>query len=253
MIDSVMWAQYINVTDRHTDSHVAMANAAPTHCVREQKCCNTIHGEGQEMCQTVYLLNQEVTVRSRIFENNTADWNKFHTVVHRKLCTFILWYSTKTSKQHGAQPVSWRHWSLLVGQSVGYGSWVPMSQAFSWLSLQHIHAAYAILTYSISMNWLSLALYSTSHFAHPAGHYTHRVSFTLHLACPMSSCSWSTSHAPTPYSWYVQLQGWPVAATVQCHQPNCQCVLQSLCQHPVSSNFWFQPDSWGMLRSERDW
>jgi len=28
MIDSVVWAQYINVTDRHTDSHVAIANAA---------------------------------------------------------------------------------------------------------------------------------------------------------------------------------------------------------------------------------
>jgi len=27
MIDSVVWAQYINVT--HTDSHVAIANAAP--------------------------------------------------------------------------------------------------------------------------------------------------------------------------------------------------------------------------------
>jgi len=28
MIDSVVWAQYINVTDRQTDSHVAVANAA---------------------------------------------------------------------------------------------------------------------------------------------------------------------------------------------------------------------------------
>jgi len=32
MIDSVVWAQYINVTDRHTDrqtdSHVAIANGA---------------------------------------------------------------------------------------------------------------------------------------------------------------------------------------------------------------------------------
>jgi len=33
VIDSVVWAQYINVTDRHTDSHVAIAIAAPTHCV----------------------------------------------------------------------------------------------------------------------------------------------------------------------------------------------------------------------------
>jgi len=37
MIESVVWAQYINVTDRHTDSHVAIANAAPTDCVGRQK------------------------------------------------------------------------------------------------------------------------------------------------------------------------------------------------------------------------
>jgi len=30
-IDSVVWAQYINVTNRHTDSHVATANAASAH------------------------------------------------------------------------------------------------------------------------------------------------------------------------------------------------------------------------------
>jgi len=30
MIDSVVWTHYINVTDRHTDSHFAVANAAPT-------------------------------------------------------------------------------------------------------------------------------------------------------------------------------------------------------------------------------
>jgi len=32
-IDSGVWAQYINVTDTQTDSHVAIANAVPTHCV----------------------------------------------------------------------------------------------------------------------------------------------------------------------------------------------------------------------------
>jgi len=37
MIDSVVWAQYINVTDTQTDSHVATANAAPTQCVGRQK------------------------------------------------------------------------------------------------------------------------------------------------------------------------------------------------------------------------
>jgi len=36
MIDSVIWAEYINVTDTHTDSHIAFANAAPTG-VRRQK------------------------------------------------------------------------------------------------------------------------------------------------------------------------------------------------------------------------
>jgi len=47
MIDSVVWAQYINVTDTETDrqidSHVAIANAAPTHCVGQQK---TVHRQG---------------------------------------------------------------------------------------------------------------------------------------------------------------------------------------------------------------
>jgi len=33
MTDSVVWAQHISVTDRHTDSHVATANAAITHYV----------------------------------------------------------------------------------------------------------------------------------------------------------------------------------------------------------------------------
>jgi len=37
IIDSVVWAQYINVTDTRTDSHMAIANAAPTHCVARQK------------------------------------------------------------------------------------------------------------------------------------------------------------------------------------------------------------------------
>jgi len=36
VIDSVVWAQYINVTDRHTDSHVAMEIAALIHCVERQ-------------------------------------------------------------------------------------------------------------------------------------------------------------------------------------------------------------------------
>jgi len=37
MIDLVVWAHYINVTDRHTDSHVAIVIAALTHCVVWQK------------------------------------------------------------------------------------------------------------------------------------------------------------------------------------------------------------------------
>jgi len=44
MIDSVVWAQYINVSDTHTDSHVAIVNAAPTHCV----------GQAGTMRNTVY-------------------------------------------------------------------------------------------------------------------------------------------------------------------------------------------------------
>jgi len=37
MIDSVAWAQYINVTDKHTDSYVAIANAASKQCTERQK------------------------------------------------------------------------------------------------------------------------------------------------------------------------------------------------------------------------
>jgi len=33
MIDSVVWAQYVNVTDRHTDRPIA----ALTHCVIERQ------------------------------------------------------------------------------------------------------------------------------------------------------------------------------------------------------------------------
>jgi len=37
MIDSVIWTQYIKVTETHTDSHVAVAaNPAPTHCTERQ-------------------------------------------------------------------------------------------------------------------------------------------------------------------------------------------------------------------------
>jgi len=35
MIDSVVWSQYNNVTDTHTDSHVAIANAASTHFIAQ--------------------------------------------------------------------------------------------------------------------------------------------------------------------------------------------------------------------------
>jgi len=41
-IDSVVWAQYINVTDTQTDSHVAIANAAPTRCVGWHKRCRPL-------------------------------------------------------------------------------------------------------------------------------------------------------------------------------------------------------------------
>jgi len=39
MIDSVVWVQYINVTDKHTDSHVAIAlrRAAKTALIVESQ------------------------------------------------------------------------------------------------------------------------------------------------------------------------------------------------------------------------
>jgi len=48
MIDSVVWVQYINVTDTHhirTVSHVAIANAAlhSTHRRRAQNVSNTLN------------------------------------------------------------------------------------------------------------------------------------------------------------------------------------------------------------------
>jgi len=44
MIDSVVWAQYSNVTDRHTDSHVATANAVrwAARIVRSSSTLKTI-------------------------------------------------------------------------------------------------------------------------------------------------------------------------------------------------------------------
>jgi len=45
MIDSLAWTQYINVTDTQTDSHAAIADAAPMHSVGRQKVyeiCNSI-------------------------------------------------------------------------------------------------------------------------------------------------------------------------------------------------------------------
>jgi len=36
-VDFVVFAQYIDVTDRHTDSHVAFANSVSTHCVPRKK------------------------------------------------------------------------------------------------------------------------------------------------------------------------------------------------------------------------
>jgi len=38
IIDSVVWADATDIhRDGHTDSHVAVANAAPTHCVERRK------------------------------------------------------------------------------------------------------------------------------------------------------------------------------------------------------------------------
>jgi len=93
MIDSVVWARYINVTDTqtdtqrdtHTDSHVAIANVAPTHCVgrlltvfnKNRISTVTIHTQQQPLfsvshlpsCQYAFLLpqpnHQELAVRNR--------------------------------------------------------------------------------------------------------------------------------------------------------------------------------------------
>jgi len=49
MIDSVVWAQYINVTDRQTDSHVAVANVVPWHGIRLHKSAVIQHNREQRV------------------------------------------------------------------------------------------------------------------------------------------------------------------------------------------------------------
>jgi len=44
MMDSVVWAQYINMTDTQTDSHVAITNAVPMHRVVQQKSATASAG-----------------------------------------------------------------------------------------------------------------------------------------------------------------------------------------------------------------
>jgi len=58
MIDSVVWAQYINVTDTQTYSHVATANAAPTHCVRWQKHVIVRPTWSVSLCESKYSNNK---------------------------------------------------------------------------------------------------------------------------------------------------------------------------------------------------
>jgi len=48
MIDSVVWAQHINVTDRHTNSHVTTAIAEHT-AFGWQKCTSNISNDGVKM------------------------------------------------------------------------------------------------------------------------------------------------------------------------------------------------------------
>jgi len=58
MIDSVVWAQYINVTD----SHVAIANDAPTRCFVWKKVRNKIKHAftSTEMTQICFKTDSEL-------------------------------------------------------------------------------------------------------------------------------------------------------------------------------------------------
>jgi len=63
MIDSVVWAQYINVTDTRTDRQLRRhSTAAPMHCVRWQK------HRGIERC-VVTPIRLETDKERIIFEN----------------------------------------------------------------------------------------------------------------------------------------------------------------------------------------
>jgi len=64
MIDSVVCTQYINVTDRHTDSHVATANAAPTQYASGGK---NQHGWTQRKL-LLFEMSEDTTLSGKLFQ-----------------------------------------------------------------------------------------------------------------------------------------------------------------------------------------
>jgi len=50
IIDSVVWAQYVNVTDKLTDGHVAIANSAQMHCVVRQNIYKPVERQASTYC-----------------------------------------------------------------------------------------------------------------------------------------------------------------------------------------------------------
>jgi len=60
MINSVVWAQYINVTDTQM-THVAIANAAPKQCVRHQKVSQQMYAALQFILLLALIQHTPVT------------------------------------------------------------------------------------------------------------------------------------------------------------------------------------------------
>jgi len=82
MIDSVVWPQYINV---QTDSHVAIANAAPRHCVERQKSTYRNYQLTTQRTRAADTISQQSRQRS---------WSKRHH--HRS----VSWRQHCTMTQH---------------------------------------------------------------------------------------------------------------------------------------------------------
>jgi len=89
MIDSVVWAQYINVTDTHTDSHVAIPNASPTQYASGNKnwVSSFRWGTSAPISPPIYAPGAPVLRHARVFVGEgvlgvTTDIRVSHNIIN---------------------------------------------------------------------------------------------------------------------------------------------------------------------------